>query len=119
MKTPRPKGLLELGPGRLHQRQQCSDFVGLYFDNPQVTVEPSLPFQKSCAFFAFSTGKARFETALGADILIIGKTLRRGPVEVFAAVTQPLSDEYRPGFLRALLFDSSKSAGGEDAADES
>ncbi len=109
---------LPLGLGLVHQRQQSSNLVGFDLHHPQVAVETTLPFQKSGTFLAIRTRKTRFETALGTEFLIIGETLRRGPIEVLAAIAQTLANKDRPRLLRPLLFDGGKSAGGEDAADE-
>lgn len=94
---------LALGLGLVHQRQQSSNLVGFDLHHPQVAVETTLPFQKSGTFLAIRTGKARFEAALGADVLVIGETLRRGPIEVLAAIAQALADKDRPCLLRPLF----------------
>ncbi len=110
---------LVLGFGLIHQRQQRSDVIGFDLHDPQVAVEPPLPFQQGSTFLALDTGQTRFETALGADdVLVLSETLRGGSIEVLAAVTQPLANEDSARLLRTLLFDSGKSTGSKDAADE-
>ncbi len=97
---------------------QVAHRLRLQFHHPKIAIETVLLLQKRFHGPRFRTFEPQFELPLCPHLVILGKALRRGSVEIFKPATQPLADEDSPCGLRTLALHSREISRREDTADK-